>query len=159
VHSEIVPRTTSNLLAQTAAGRTDNVVVVGTHLDALPAVSPTTMADLASPAINAAGTGSAALLEVASRLAGTAVGNAVRFVWWGAGELTGPVDYVTAHAYAGNGVYARFFHAMLDRGIALAPGAYEVMFPGLAHTDEVLASVVSAAGDAAHQVAKELLTA
>jgi len=77
----------------------------------------------------------------------------------GAGEVTAPVDYVTAHAYAGNGVYARFFHAMLDRGIALAPGAYEVMFPGLAHTDEVLASVVSAAGDAAHQVAKELLTA
>ena len=29
-----------------------------------------------------------------------------------------------------------FFHAMLDRGVALAPGPYEIVFPGLAHTDE-----------------------
>jgi glutamate-1-semialdehyde 2,1-aminomutase len=71
-------------------------------------------------------------------------------------RLSAPVDYVTAHAYASNGVYARFFHAMLRRGVALAPGAYEVMFPGLSHTDEVLASVVTAAGDAAAEVAKEL---
>ncbi len=34
--------------------------------------------------------------------------------------------------------YRRFFHASLERGVALAPGAYEVMFPGLAHTDEVI---------------------
>jgi glutamate-1-semialdehyde 2,1-aminomutase len=77
----------------------------------------------------------------------------------GSESLTAPIDYVTAHAYAANGVYPRFFHAMLRRGVALAPGAYEVMFPGLAHTDEVLASVVSAAGDAAREVAGELLTA
>jgi glutamate-1-semialdehyde 2,1-aminomutase len=74
-------------------------------------------------------------------------------------QLLAPVDYVAAHQLASNGVYPRFFHAMLQRGIALAPGAYEVMFPGLAHTDEVLASVVSAAGDAATQVAKDLLSA
>ena len=37
--------------------------------------------------------------------------------------------------------YAAFFHAMLDRGVALAPGAYEVMFPGLAHTDAVVDEV------------------
>ena len=69
-----------------------------------------------------------------------------------------PVDYVTAHQLAANGVYPRFFHAMLRRGVVLAPGAYEVMFPGLSHTDEVLASVVSAAGDAATEVAKDLLS-
>jgi glutamate-1-semialdehyde 2,1-aminomutase len=74
-------------------------------------------------------------------------------------QLLAPVDFVAAHQLASNGVYPRFFHAMLQRGIALAPGAYEVMFPGLAHTDEVLASVVSAAGDAATQVAKDLLSA
>ena len=34
--------------------------------------------------------------------------------------------------------YRRFFHAALDRGVAMAPGAYEVLFPGLAHTDEVI---------------------
>ena len=70
--------------------------------------------------------------------------------------LAAPVDYVTAHQFASNGVYPRFFHAMLRRGVALAPGAYEVMFPGLAHSDEVLDSVVSAAGDAAREVAKDL---
>ena len=75
-----------------------------------------------------------------------------------AGALVPPVDYVTAHRFASNGVYPRFFHAMLRRGVALAPGAYEVMFPGLSHTDEVLASVVSAAGDAATEVAEDLLS-
>jgi glutamate-1-semialdehyde 2,1-aminomutase len=73
--------------------------------------------------------------------------------------LVAPVDYVTAHRLASNGVYPRFFHALLRRGVALAPGAYEVMFPGLTHTDEVLASVVGAAGDAAREVAEELLSA
>jgi glutamate-1-semialdehyde 2,1-aminomutase len=68
-----------------------------------------------------------------------------------------PVDYVTAHRWASNGVYPRFFHAMLRRGVALAPGAYEVMFPGLSHTDEVLNSVVDAAGESAAEVAKDLL--
>jgi len=71
-------------------------------------------------------------------------------------QIAVPVDYVTARAYAANGVYPRFFHAMLRRGVALAPGAYEVMFPGLSHTDDVLDRVVGAAGEAAVEVAKEL---
>ena len=44
--------------------------------------------------------------------------------------------------------YARFFHAMLDRGVALAPGAYEVAFPGLAHDRAVLDSIVATAEEA-----------
>jgi glutamate-1-semialdehyde 2,1-aminomutase len=70
-----------------------------------------------------------------------------------------PVDYVTARAYAANGVYPRFFHAMLRRGVALAPGAYEVMFPGLSHGDDVLDRVVAAAGESSAEVAKELAAA
>ena len=35
-------------------------------------------------------------------------------------------------------MYATVFHAMLDAGIAMAPGAYEALFVGLAHTDEVM---------------------
>lgn len=50
-------------------------------------------------------------------------------------------------------LYGRFFHAMLDRGVALAPGAYEVMFPGLAHDDTVIDEVVAAAADAARYIA------
>jgi glutamate-1-semialdehyde 2,1-aminomutase len=76
----------------------------------------------------------------------------------GGDPVDAPVDYVTAHALASNGVYSRFFHAMLRRGVALAPGAYEVMFPGLSHTDEVLDRVVAAAGEAAAEVASELPT-
>ena len=49
--------------------------------------------------------------------------------------------------------YARFFHAMLDEGVALAPGAYEVAFPGLAHTDEVIDEVSRVARGAAAAVA------
>ena len=67
-----------------------------------------------------------------------------------------PVDYVTARGSAANGVYPRFFHAMLRRGVALAPGAYEVMFPGLSHDADVLDRVVVAAGESAAEVAKEL---
>jgi glutamate-1-semialdehyde 2,1-aminomutase len=68
------------------------------------------------------------------------------------GQLVPPTDYVTARAVAGNGVYPRFFHAMLRRGVALAPGPYEVLFPGLAHDEAVLARVVEAAAGAAAEV-------
>jgi glutamate-1-semialdehyde 2,1-aminomutase len=64
-----------------------------------------------------------------------------------------PPDYVAVRELVGNGLYRRFFHAMLARGVALAPGPYEIMFPGLAHDDGVLARVVGAAGDAAAEVA------
>ena len=46
-------------------------------------------------------------------------------------------------------MYARFFHAMLAEGVALAPGAYEALFPGWAHTDDVIEQIVDAAGRAA----------
>ena len=70
----------------------------------------------------------------------------------GAGPLTAPFDYESARAWAGGDTYARFFHAMLRRGVALAPGAYEVMFPGLAHDEAVLDRVVEAAGEAAAEI-------
>jgi glutamate-1-semialdehyde 2,1-aminomutase len=49
--------------------------------------------------------------------------------------------------------YRRLFHALLDRGVAMAPGAYEVLFPGLAHTDEVVDEIVARATDAAAEAA------
>jgi glutamate-1-semialdehyde 2,1-aminomutase len=45
--------------------------------------------------------------------------------------------------------YAAFFQAMLAEGVAMAPGAYEAIFVGLGHTDQVLASI----GDAAFRAA------
>ena len=69
-----------------------------------------------------------------------------------AGPLAAPSDYEGARALAGGDTYARFFHAMLRRGVALAPGAYEVMFPGLAHDEAVLARVAEVAGEAAAEI-------
>ena len=43
-------------------------------------------------------------------------------------------DYEQARTSCGNGLYAAFFRALLERGVALAPGPYEVIFPSLAHT-------------------------
>ena len=73
-----------------------------------------------------------------------------------AGPLAAPTDYESARAIAAGDTYARFFHAMLRRGVALAPGAYEVMFPGLAHDEDVLARVVEAAGEAAAEVSGDV---
>jgi glutamate-1-semialdehyde 2,1-aminomutase len=43
------------------------------------------------------------------------------------------------------GAFKRFFHAMLDRGVYLAPSAYEAGFVSSAHTDADIAATVSAA--------------
>jgi len=45
--------------------------------------------------------------------------------------------------------YGRFFHAMLDAGVAMAPGAYEALFTGLAHTDQIIDQIGHAAYSAA----------
>jgi glutamate-1-semialdehyde 2,1-aminomutase len=50
-------------------------------------------------------------------------------------------------------LYAALFHALLRRGVALAPGAYEALFPGLAHDDAIVDQIVERAADAAAEVA------
>lgn len=71
-------RETYNLIAQTDTGRTDNVVMLGAHLDGA----------FEGPGINDNGSGAAALLETAVQLAEVKkLNNAVRFAFWGAEEL------------------------------------------------------------------------
>ncbi len=67
--------------------------------------------------------------------------------------LTEPNDYDGVRAIASTGCHRLFFHALLRRGVMVAPGPYEVLFPGLAHGDEELELVVAAAGEAAAEVA------
>ena len=72
------------------------------------------------------------------------------------GLFLGPdvvTDYAQARAAVGGGLYAPFFAAMLDAGVALAPGPYEALFPGMAHGDEHVDAVVDAAAGAARRVA------
>ena len=62
----------------------------------------------------------------------------------------GPVgDYESSKASAATGRYAPLMHGLLERGVAIAPGAFEVFFPSLAHSDEDLARTVEAFGEVA----------
>jgi Zn-dependent M28 family amino/carboxypeptidase len=78
VDKVVQQRETVNLFAETGSGRSEGVVLVGAHLDSDPA----------GPGINDNGTGSAAVLETAIRMAeADPVDRTVRFAWWGGGEL------------------------------------------------------------------------
>ena len=91
------------------------------------------LADAFRAAFGAAGM--AAHVPVASTLVGVHLGAGV------------PTDYDGARS-TDEAAYAKLFHGLLDRGVALAPGAYEVMFPGLAHDDGVIDEVSAAIADA-----------
>jgi len=105
-------RKTTNVVAQSKTGGTDDVVMVGAHLDSVPE----------GPGVQDNGTGSGAILEMAIQLqeqfgvnnAGDdSLTNAVRFGWWGAEEfgLLGSIDYVsnlTADELDQLGVYMNF---------------------------------------------------
>ncbi|MEU8259278.1 M28 family peptidase [Micromonospora sp. NPDC048999] len=74
-----VARTTVNVLAETAGGDPNNVVLLGAHLDSVPE----------GPGINDNGSTAATVLQAALALAGQqhSVQNKVRFAWWGAEEM------------------------------------------------------------------------
>ena len=44
--------------------------------------------------------------------------------------------------------FARFFHAMLNEGVYLAPSMFEGIFVGTAHSDEAIDQTIAAAGKA-----------
>ncbi|MCY7355466.1 MAG: glutamate-1-semialdehyde 2,1-aminomutase [Lysobacter sp.] len=48
--------------------------------------------------------------------------------------------------------FNRFFHAMLERGVYLAPSAFEAGFMSSAHDDAVIATTIVAAREAFHEV-------
>ena len=60
-----------------------------------------------------------------------------------------PTEFESAKEAADNGVYPRFFHGMLDRGVAFAPGAYEAIFPSLAHSDVEIDATIAAVAEVA----------
>ncbi len=56
-----------------------------------------------------------------------------------------PVTDWTSAAKSNREVYGKFFHAMLNEGVYLAPSQFEAGFISLAHTDELLDKTVEAA--------------
>jgi glutamate-1-semialdehyde 2,1-aminomutase len=48
--------------------------------------------------------------------------------------------------------YGRFFHAMLDEGVYLAPSQFEAAFVSLAHTDEIIERTLEAAKKALRRI-------
>ena len=61
----------------------------------------------------------------------------------------GPVRNFDDATTTDEAAYARFFHAMLNEGVAMAPGAYEALFVGLGHDDSVMTELASATQRAA----------
>ena len=49
-------------------------------------------------------------------------------------------------------MYGKFFHAMLNEGVYLAPSQFEAAFVSLAHTDEVIDQTIDAASKAIHRL-------
>jgi glutamate-1-semialdehyde 2,1-aminomutase len=58
-----------------------------------------------------------------------------------------PVDYATARR-ADTQRYARFFHALLDRGVYFPPSQFEACFVSAAHTDDDIARSLTAVEEA-----------
>ena len=54
-------------------------------------------------------------------------------------------DYRSAKAYADTERYARYFHAMLERGVYLAPSQYEAGFMSATHSEADIAATIAAA--------------
>jgi glutamate-1-semialdehyde 2,1-aminomutase len=61
---------------------------------------------------------------------------------------TGPVTDWTSAARSDTAAYARFFHAMLEQGVYLAPSQFEVMFVSMAHTFDLIDETIAAAEEA-----------
>ena len=124
-----------------AAGRTTLKLLDDGAFDRLTATA-TRLADGLAGAFASAGLAST-LPRVGSLLG----------VYFGDGPVTPPTDFDEAKVLADNGRYPKVFHALLERGVALAPGAYEALFPSLAHDDAVVDETIEIAADAASAVA------
>jgi glutamate-1-semialdehyde 2,1-aminomutase len=61
-------------------------------------------------------------------------------------------DYRSAREHADTDRYARYFHAMLDRGAYLAPSQYEAGFLSAAHTTEDIERTLLAVGESLPQL-------
>ena len=146
-------RTTWNVIAETASGDPNRVVVVGAHLDSV----------LPGPGINDNGSGSAAILEIAEVFAAQnrEARNKLRFMWYGAEEfnLLGSQFYVNSLSQAerdkimaminfdmvGSPNYVRFVYDGDNSAFPVGPGAAEGP-PGSAYLETLFVDYFNAVG-------------
>jgi len=64
-----------------------------------------------------------------------------------------PVTDFASAGRCGTKAYAAFFHAMLERGVYLAPSQFECLFVSLAHDDEQIEETIAASAEAFKAVA------
>ena len=84
-------------------------------------------------------------LSQAAKAAGlTTVTNRVGSMWTSFFTAQPVTNWTTANTSDRN-LYGRFFHAMLDNGVYLAPSQFEAAFVSITHTDEVIEQTVEAA--------------
>jgi glutamate-1-semialdehyde 2,1-aminomutase len=126
----------------TAAGSTVLAMLTpGDYVDLSARVA--TFADELSKAI--ASTGLYAAIPVAGPLMGLYLSRT---------PFSAPTNFDEAKVLCENSIYGPFFHAMLERKVALAPGAYEILFVSLAHSEDDLARTVELAAESAKVVAR-----
>jgi glutamate-1-semialdehyde 2,1-aminomutase len=77
----------------------------------------------------------------------TTVTNRVGSMWTGFFTNDPVVDWDTANK-SNRETYGRFFHAMLDAGVYLAPSQFEAAFVSLAHSDEIIEETIEKARQA-----------
>jgi Zn-dependent M28 family amino/carboxypeptidase len=151
-------RTTVNVIAETEAGRDDNVVVVGAHLDSV----------IEGPGINDNGSGSSSILEVAIQMAKVKPFNTVRFIWFGAEEsgLLGSTYYVSQLSeeeradiavmlnfdMVGSPNYVRFVYDGDNSAFPVGPGAAAAP-PGSGYVEQLFTSYFASRGLASEPTA------
>ena len=84
------------------------------------------------------------LARVAQDAGVTTVTNRVGSMWTSFFTGEPVVDWTTANKCSRE-TYGKFFHAMLEGGVYLAPSQFEAAFVSLAHTDEVIEQTIDAA--------------
>src|SRR4030095_3452681 len=90
----------------------------------------------------------------AAREAGVStVTNRVGSMWTAFFTNVPVVDWDSANK-ADRARYGKFFHAMLDQGIYLAPSQFEAAFVSAAHTDDVIEQTVAAARKALTRITR-----
>ncbi|MFN2482453.1 MAG: glutamate-1-semialdehyde 2,1-aminomutase [Pyrinomonadaceae bacterium] len=93
-------------------------------------------------------------LSEAARAAGVeTVTNRVGSMFTGFFTREPVTDWASA-ARADRALYGKFFHAMLEEGVYLAPSQFEAAFISIAHTDELLDQTIEAARKAFKKLVK-----